>query len=70
MDFKCIELKDVDWAYLAQDMDYWLTLVNTETDFGALIRKCQQFDQLNKYDPSSGTPLFEISWLIGSHNRK
>jgi len=40
MDFKCIELKDVDWAYLAQDMDYWLTLVNTGTGFGVLIRKC------------------------------
>jgi hypothetical protein len=38
MDFKYIELKDVDWAYLDQDMDYWLTLVITGIDFGVL--KC------------------------------
>jgi len=37
MDFKCIELKDVDWTYLAQDMDYWLTLVNTEQILGSLL---------------------------------
>jgi len=38
MDFKYIELKDVDWACLDQDMDYWLTLVITGMDFWVL--KC------------------------------
>ena len=34
--FKCVELKDANWAYLAQVMDYLLTLVSNGTDFGVL----------------------------------
>ena len=70
MDFKCIELKDVDWTYLAQDMDYWLTLVNTEQILGSLLVNASNLTQLNIYDPSSGTMLLEIGWLISFHNRK
>jgi len=38
MDFKYVELMDVDWACLDQDMDYWLTLVFTGMDCG--VFKC------------------------------
>jgi hypothetical protein len=49
VDFKAVELEDIDWIHVLQSRDKWPVFVNTVMDLQALIKGVEFHDQASDY---------------------